>query len=586
MPASSSQVGIWLADLAAYCGLGQAEIAARLGHVRSWVNHIFQGRRSAPPQLYWTLLAWTWEAGGFTDPGQVFAALGHYLDLSPAAALAQLQALRFYDEPLTRPSPMTSTRQSSTRSPSPHQLRLRFLTWLQSWERQRLDPRRQGLRLPDWYIPRQGELACLHARLSRPAPPPLVLWGPAGTGKSVLAQALALDPTIQQQYWSGVLWAQLGPQGNPYAWLCTWCRLLGCPVNGDQPPAWREQFRQAVTQPGKRYLVIVDDVWDFASLEPLLLQEHHLTWLFTTRDRTLSTYFPTGDLLQISAMPPVEARALLERLVGAEQLQQEPPAAGDTLLAEVEYLPLAVRLLGSLIRLRGWAPVLRDVSHERTRLVTLALGPTPTAETSLRLALQVSYAALPAHLQRCFAQLGVFGSGHAFSGLTLAAFWEAEAPDDDGPVRAALAEQALGWLYDVGLLELVSTATAFVEYRLHTLVHDYARLLLREQQTFEATQQRYVAAYLALLQHPDLTVAALERQWPNLQLAFTCALQLGWYEAGMQLWHRLRAFMLARAAPELLEVWLRALEAQEEQLPPEVQQPWRRAQASGLPPTP
>ena len=39
MPASSPQVGIWLADLAAYCGLGQAEIAARLGHVRSWVNH-------------------------------------------------------------------------------------------------------------------------------------------------------------------------------------------------------------------------------------------------------------------------------------------------------------------------------------------------------------------------------------------------------------------------------------------------------------------------------------------------------------------------------------------------------------------
>jgi hypothetical protein len=70
MPDSSALVGAWLADLAAQCGLSQAEIADQLGHVRSWVNHIFQGRRVAPQKLVWTLLAWAWESGVFTDPAR------------------------------------------------------------------------------------------------------------------------------------------------------------------------------------------------------------------------------------------------------------------------------------------------------------------------------------------------------------------------------------------------------------------------------------------------------------------------------------------------------------------------------------
>jgi hypothetical protein len=188
-------------------------------------------------------------------------------------------------------------------------------------------------------VPRQQELNLLRAHLLSATPDPLMLWGPGGAGKSLLAQATALDPDIQQHYWSGILWAQLGPQGDPGAWLYAWCRLLNCTIETDQPALLREQLRRAVSQGGKRYLVIVDNVWDYAASGTSVVTGCQSGLAVHHPRSHAGDVFPASTVQKVSAMRPVEARALLERLVGAEQLQQEPPAAGDALLAEVEYLP-------------------------------------------------------------------------------------------------------------------------------------------------------------------------------------------------------------------------------------------------------
>jgi len=575
-PADRVAYGAWLRQQLDQAQIFYARLANATACSEGLITRILNGERTPNPLVQVTALLMLWAAGTFAHPEEALTGMRHL-----GYSLDELLLLVQQQQPL--PHHYWDAAQHAA---TLLELHPQFLAWLKQAAAHFIHPEAQGVQLPGWHVPRPVELAAARAELlaTTDSAPTVILWGPGGSGKSLLAQALLLDAEVQQRYWNGVLWARLGPQGDPGACLQTWCRWLDLKVDSASPTALRQQLREALTAPGKRYLIVVDDVWDYATLEPLWLPDANLGWLFTTRDRTLATYFPASTVQKVSAMQPAEARALLERLVGAEQLQQEPPAAGDALLAEVEYLPLAVRLLGCLIRLRGWTAVLRDVSSERTRIVTLALGPSPTTETSVRLALQVSYAALPPDLQQRFVRLGVFGYGHTFSGLVLAALWEAEAPDADWQERAALAEQALGWLYDVGLLELVSTESAFVVYRLHTLVHDYARLLLREQRAFETAQRSYVDAYLALLQNPEITAAILEEQWPNLQLAFTYALELGDYAAGLSLLERLAPFMLARAELELLEAWLGALEPQLAQLSPAAQEQWAAVEAQCLPP--
>jgi WD40 repeat protein len=167
------------------------------------------------------------------------------------------------------------------------------------------------------------------------------LRGAGGYGKTTLARALAHDPDIQDAYFDGVLWVELGEQGGPrvISLINDLVGLLtGTPAQTTTLEAARTALANALGE--LRILLIVDDVWQRSHLDPFLHGGRHTTRLVTTRfDKEL----PEAAVRQpVDAMQAAEALALL-----AHGLPPDQAKASERELADLAR------------RLHEWAQLLK-----------------------------------------------------------------------------------------------------------------------------------------------------------------------------------------------------------------------------------
>ena len=107
--------------------------------------------------------------------------------------------------------------------------------------------------------------------------------GAGGYGKTTLAKALAHDPDIQDAYFDGILWAELGEK--PERLLATLSDLIVL-LTGERPGL--ETISAAAAKLGealgdRRILLVVDDAWREQDLRPFLQGGPNCVRLVTTR---------------------------------------------------------------------------------------------------------------------------------------------------------------------------------------------------------------------------------------------------------------------------------------------------------------
>ena len=66
-------------------------------------------------------------------------------------------------------------------------------------------------------------------------PPAIFLMGPTASGKTALAISAAHHPQLLKAFPGGVLWASVGPKGDPLLALGRWAEALG--LDGDDSVA-------------------------------------------------------------------------------------------------------------------------------------------------------------------------------------------------------------------------------------------------------------------------------------------------------------------------------------------------------------
>ena len=286
--------------------------------------------------------------------------------------------------------------------------------WYPKWEPpKRIDLLAQTFPLPDSYIVRETEMARVIGMLlkerafRKPANKRVVLWGMGGVGKTILAKAVALDEDVERYFRSGVLWAELGPEGDARHWLERWCKLLGLPVRGDET-VWElhQRVREFLSAAERRFLLVVDDVWRAEDLEPLLVDGPQSRVLITLREKHLVQELGwDGCFVEVDVMSGSEAVDLMRLRLGECRQEKDVERALDLVL-QVEKLPLAVQLGAVLVKRRGWKYVLEQVGKERRRLNALRLGgigERAKRRALVRLLLRLHSEPLPGDLQQYFA---------------------------------------------------------------------------------------------------------------------------------------------------------------------------------------
>ena len=332
--------------------------------------------------------------------------------------------------------------------------------------------------LPHYFVDRPEHLSAVKTYLLKNAPQrpgTLVvsaIQGLGGIGKSVLAAAIAHDPTVQSRFGDGVLWSTLGQQPDILACLSGWIQELGDHSYKPTTTSSASAHLRTLLH-DRRMLLVVDDVWDPSHAEPFRVGGSDCCILVTTREARI----PGALRYELDVMTPEQSLALLKQSI-QEELSDTAVQEALALAKAVAYLPLALELAAAQIEDGAtWAELLDALEQEIADLDVLDIqGYGFQSQTSrqrnlsLLASFNLSLKRLPPEQLHQFAWLGVLPEDVTITETMAATLWN---------LRPAQARTLLRFLKGRALLlSSGRQADQRVGYRLHDLMHDVARHLL------------------------------------------------------------------------------------------------------------
>ncbi|GAA2826549.1 AfsR/SARP family transcriptional regulator [Crossiella cryophila] len=307
-----------------------------------------------------------------------------------------------------------------------------------------------------------------------------VVYGQPGVGKTALA--VHIGHLLKDRYPDGQLYVDLrgyspGEKPTPFAVLARFLRAFGL-AESEIPPTepGRARLYQSLLAE-RRFLVLLDNAADAATVAPLVPTGPHCRTLITSRG--VIPGLPECRRITLDVLSPAEATTLLTRTLGRDLVQAQPAAA--TRLADLcARLPLALRVAAANIAVLP-VPDLAEYLHrlhEPDRLGELAIE--DDQDTAVRRAFELSYRTLSTAARRMFRLLSV-----------------APGADLAEPEASALAEAPAA-----PLLRELADAHLLDEYRPGRYrSHDLLRLFATEQHQAEDSPAERAAARRRLLAH-------------------------------------------------------------------------------------
>jgi tetratricopeptide (TPR) repeat protein len=310
--------------------------------------------------------------------------------------------------------------------------------------------------------------------------------GTPGVGKTALAVHAA--HLLLAEFPDGHLYADLhgyteGQRpAEPSEVLDLFLRSLGIPA--EKMPVGLEErsglLRQLLAP--LRVLMVLDNVADEAQVRPLLPGAGASLVLITSRG--VLAGLEVHQRIDLDVLPPEEATALLDRLIGLERAAAEPHAAAQV-RDQCGRLPLALRIAGQILAShQAWAvaKLVGMLEEEQHRLDRLEAG-----DLQVRAAFMVSYQLLADADKRMFRLLG----------LHPGPYFDVPAAAELAGIETKEAEQVLNRL---ALAHLI-TEDASGQFGMHDLLRLFSRQTCQdtdEQTTRDAAEARLVSHYADL----------------------------------------------------------------------------------------
>ena len=351
---------------------------------------------------------------------------------------------------------------------------------------------------PADFVARPKEFDALKARLLDPegdsvAGITAALRGAGGYGKTTLAKALAHDPDIQDAYFDGILWAELGEK--PERLIATLSDLVTL-LSGERPQL--ETINAAAAKLGealgdRRILMVVDDVWREQDLRPFLQGGRNCVRLVTTR---IDSVLPEKAVRQkVDAMQADEALCLLSGGLPQDQATRER-ASLASLAARLGEWPLLLKIVNGFLRNRVDGERAAAGRHRGREQAARREGPdrlrsarrdgTRQGRRRARSASASTFCRTPERER--FGELGVFPEDADIPVGVVARLWAATGGLEDFETDDLLAR-----LFDLSLLLERDLGQGFLR------LHDTVRQFLRDR----AGKERLIAQHKALIASLD-----------------------------------------------------------------------------------
>jgi len=412
-------------------------------------------------------------------------------------------------------------------------------------------------------VGRQLEVAAARERLLTPDVRLLTLTGPAGTGKTRLA--LAVASSLHDMFADGLYFVDLAPIREPAIVALSIAQILGVRDAGDQLLV---ETLQLYLQ--KRQLALVLDNFEqvvsaAGLVAELLASSPALKVLVTSREPlhlSWETEWPvpplalptatTDDPTLIRKSPAVMLFIDRARTIKPDfDLTDDNAVLVKDICVRLEGLPLAIELASVRVKLLPLAAIQARL-HQRLLLLTGGPRDSPVRHQTLRAAVAWSYGLLESDEQAVFRALSVFVGGFTFEA--------AEAVVQGGGAAGTRLLERLQSLVDKSLVEATNAATADEQtprFRMLETIREFGLELLSASGEFDVIQEQHARFFQALVGEEDgwlphnalrVWLDRLEADRDNLRAVLhwsetaadgaelgprlACALYLFWYMRG------------------------------------------------------
>ncbi|CAJ2638903.1 unnamed protein product [Trifolium pratense] len=235
------------------------------------------------------------------------------------------------------------------------------------------------------------------------------------------------------------------------------------------------QLRLQQTLTGKKYLLVLDDIWNGneKSWKQLLLPFDHGSSgskiIVTTRDKEITYVLKSTKLFNLQQLNKSDCWSLFVTHAFGKNLDKYPhlEQIGMKIVDKCGGLPLAVKTLGQLLQ--------RKSEHEWRKILETDMWRLSDKDNNINPTLRLSYHNLPSNRKRCFAYCSLFPKGYGFGKGELIKFWMA-----DGLLKcsgAGKSEEELGneIFTDLESISFFQKSLYGVAFVMHDLVNDLAK---------------------------------------------------------------------------------------------------------------
>ncbi|XP_057976320.1 putative disease resistance protein RGA3 [Malania oleifera] len=203
---------------------------------------------------------------------------------------------------------------------------------------------------------------------------------------------------------------------------------------------------------GKKYLLVLDDVWNencdmWLKLEDLLMGgAKGSKILVTTRSNIVAKVSSTIASYPLKGLTNGESRSLFKQMAfenGGEPRNPKIVTIGQEILKKCSGVPFAIRSLGSLL-------YCKDTEVEWMSFKNIELPKIPHDEIDIMSILKLSYDHLPPHLKYCFAYCSLYPKDYNINKQSLIDLWMAQ-----GFIQSSNGNECLEGIADKYFMDLL-----------------------------------------------------------------------------------------------------------------------------------